>query len=243
MIIHQIYGLWDDKPMNALFTASHKAWVEYCDKNNYIYKLWDKKQVEELIDTYSELKSLYYSVKYPVMKCDIARFVILYQFGGLYTDLDVLPLVDKLTIDENKLTFCKYINKGNYHNHCCDIEMIYSPKYNTILYEWILFIPELIKHRSVSLPESWEVRFIFHTTGPAGFRNFLKHKNNKIEYNIIKSYLLQEGIKYGDDIDYDTKDAEVISYFSMSYNTHRQHLNRPYNYKKKHKNLKVENIT
>ena len=61
MIVHQIYGLFgDNKPMSELFKASSKAWEEYCDKNNHIYKLWNEKECNELVDTYSKIKEYYY---------------------------------------------------------------------------------------------------------------------------------------------------------------------------------------
>ena len=224
MIIHQIYGLFNDgKEMPPLFQASSKAWSEYCDKNNHIYKLWDKKQVEELIDTYTNLKNYYYDVKYPIMKCDIARFIIVYQFGGLYVDLDVLPNKEIINIDENKLTLCKYINKKEE----CDIEMLYAPKQFLPLWEFVaLYVPKQIEEKdNIDVYKNWIIRYVFQTTGPQSFRRYLKNK--KLEFNIIKTIHLEKNEKYGE-INIDEiqgiEDIDCLSYFSLSYNPHKKNV-------------------
>ena len=46
--------------------------------------LWDAPQVETLIRTrYSTIWDMYQQVRYPVMRVDIARIVILRAYGGL----------------------------------------------------------------------------------------------------------------------------------------------------------------
>jgi len=223
MIVHQIYGLYDDgKEMPPLFQASNKAWREYCDKNNHIYKLWDKKQVEELIDTYANLK-YYYGVKYPIMKVDIARFIIIYQFGGLYVDLDVLPNKEKIDIDENKLCLCKYVNK----KEMCDIEMIYAPKQYFLLWEFVaLYVPKQIEEKdNIDIYKKWRVRYVFQTTGPQSFIRFIKYKS--IDYDLILTLSLDKYIKFKD-IEtskiYNIEDVDCISYYSISYNPHKKYV-------------------
>lgn len=223
MIIHQIYGLFNDgKEMPPLFQASSKAWSEYCDKNNHIYKLWNKEQVEELINTYTDLK-YFYDVKYPVMKCDIARFIIVYQFGGLYVDLDVLPNKESIDIQEDKLTLCKYINK----KELCDIEIIYSPKYNKLLYEYVSdYIPKQIEKKDkIDIYKNWKIRYIFQTTGPQSFIRFIKYRN--IDYDLILTLSLDKNEKFKD-IEtskiYNIEDIDCLSYYSISYNPHSKDM-------------------
>lgn len=217
MIIHQVYGLFKDgKPMNELFTASSTKWREYCDTNGYTYKLWNAEEVEELVNTYTNVKNYYYDVKYPVMKCDIARFLIIYSFGGMYVDLDVIPNKNVIEINENKLTLCKYMNKKDN----MDIEIIYSPKYNIDLFNYIAFyIPSQIEEKNkIEIYEKWIIRYIFNTTGPQSFRRYLKM--NKMEFNIIPTRHLEKDEKFGE-INMDNYlDYDCLSYFSLSYNPH-----------------------
>ena len=204
--------------MPPLFQASSDAWKQYCDKNNHIYKLWNNKEVEELIDTYANLK-YYYDVKQPIMKCDIARFIIIYQFGGLYVDLDVLPNKEKIDIDEDKLSLCKYMNK----KEICDIEMIYAPKRYLPLWEFVaLYVPKQIEEKdNIDIYKNWIIRYVFQTTGPCSFRRFLKTKN--LEFNIIKTIHLEKDEKFKEvepSKIYDIKNIDCLSYFSLSYNPH-----------------------
>tara|TARA_R100001463_G_scaffold112756_1_gene167873 strand:- start:2741 stop:3433 length:693 start_codon:yes stop_codon:yes gene_type:complete len=219
MIIHQIYGLFDDgKEMSELFKIGSNKWIEYCDRNNHIYKLWNKEEVEQLVNTYTNVKNYYYDVKYPIMKCDIARFLILYQFGGMYVDLDVMPNKEVINIDETKLAVCKYMNK----NLEFDIEIIYSPKQNFNLWEYVAFyIPSQIEEKDkIDIYDKWKIRYVFHTTGPYSFIRYVKSK--KVEYNIIPTIHLEKDEKYGIDVSeiYDIQNIDCLSYFSLSYNPH-----------------------
>ena len=234
MIIHQIYGLFDDgKPMNDIFKFGHNKWKDYCDKNGYIYKLWNKQQIEELVNTYDDIKKYYYDVKYPVMKADISRFLVLYQFGGMYVDLDCCPNQDNIIIDENKLTLANYIwgIQGRMDKGDLDIEVIASPKYNKFLYEYIAkYVPTQIEEKNkIKIYDEWKIRYVFQTTGPASFKRWLKlNKIKKNDINTIPCLLLKDGIHMNDiDMnDYDNLKYDIISHFSLSYTPHptKRHL-------------------
>ena len=218
LIIHQIYGLFrDGKPLSdfKLFTDSKKAWKSLAKKNNYKYKLWNDKMCTDLINKYPEFKTMYNNVKYPVMRADIIRFLILYEYGGLYVDMDVLPLKKSYSFD--RLAFCKYYYAPKKPKTQTDMEIIYSPKKNDVMYNFLLYVKEQIKEKDkINIYEDWKVRYIFQTTGPKSLNRFLK--NNNIKYDEIKSNLSKEkSLNIFKGVDYD-----VISYFSMSYNTHNQ---------------------
>ena len=229
MLISQIYGIFDDgKEMSELFKASSQGWKDYAERNNHIYKLWNKKECDELVDTFANIKEYYYDVKYPVMKCDILRFLIVYQFGGMYSDLDVIPNQNVIEIDESKLTLCKYMNKKDN----MDIEIICSPKYNIDLFNFIAFyVPEQIKEKDITIPKAWIIRYIFNTTGPRSFRRYLKKE--KMDFNIIPTIHLEKEQKFGElEVDkiFGIEDISCLSYFSLSYNPHK---NKNVMYKKK----------
>ena len=78
--------------MPELFINCQKKVINFCEKNNYEYYLWDKYKCDHLIRKYQEFYDLYNSVKYDIMRVDIIRFLILYEFGGLYIDLDCYPI-------------------------------------------------------------------------------------------------------------------------------------------------------
>jgi mannosyltransferase OCH1-like enzyme len=229
LIIHQIYGVFrDGKPLSdfPLFVDSKKAWTALAKKAGYRYKLWNDSMCTKLINKYSEFKKMYNSVKEPVMRADIMRFLILYDEGGMYVDMDVFPLKKKYEYD--RLAFCEYYYTPKKPHTNTDMEVIYAPKGSEVMYDYLKFVETQIKEKGKSLPKSWKVRYIFYTTGPRALMKFLKM--HKVEYDEIKSNLgKSDDLRQFKGVDYD-----VISYFSMSYNPHGD-KNVGYDKKKKKK--------
>ena len=57
------------------------------------YHLWIADEVESLVkQRYPQYWDMYSSVRYPVMRCDIGRLIIILAYGGLYADLDTKPI-------------------------------------------------------------------------------------------------------------------------------------------------------
>ncbi len=92
--IHQIYGLFGDgKPMSDLFERSQRCWCAVALGMSAQYYAWGPGQLESLIkQRYPDLWDVYRDVRYPVMRCDIGRLAILHSYGGLYADMDTLPV-------------------------------------------------------------------------------------------------------------------------------------------------------
>ena len=250
--IHQVYGLFEDNKFmfdNELFKQSYLKWNLLVTENNnirnnyfnYVYKLWDKKSCEELIDKYPDFY-YYYDVKYKIMKADIIRFLILYEYGGIYSDLDVIPNIKSIHFLSNKdaidkIYISKYINKFN----LWDIEVMgVMEKNNKILYDYLLYIPSQITEKNnIKIYDTWVVRYVFQTTGPRCFNRFIK--KNKLQNNFIelKTILLDRDIKINDKLNISLEDIHFISYHSLSYNPHG---NKNIKYRKKKKN-KIAIIT
>ena len=224
LMIHQIYGLFgDNKPMNDLFKESNKKWKAVARKNGYGYRLWDMKACDHLINKFPQFKKMYNSVRYPIMKADIMRFLILYKYGVLYSDLDVLPLQPKYSF--HKLSFCVYyytpMDKDKIKNTKPDMEMIYSPKGNEWLLNYIYHIEKQIKAKSkVKIYKTWKVRYIFKTTGPKSLKRYID--DNPVEYDHIKVMGMDKKYSFKDKLSdivspVITKKNDAISFYSCSY--------------------------
>lgn len=88
--IHQIWGMCAadaDKPLPTNFAANVESWKRL--NPQWHYKLWDRKSIEALIATTPWSKT-FYAFPHWVQQCDFARYVIVYLFGGLYTDMDTV---------------------------------------------------------------------------------------------------------------------------------------------------------
>jgi mannosyltransferase OCH1-like enzyme len=70
--------------------------AEWCRLNpSWDVRFWNQPNVEELIrDHYPEFQPLWDSLADDliVKRADLARFLVLHRFGGLYSDMDLMPL-------------------------------------------------------------------------------------------------------------------------------------------------------
>ena len=91
--VHQVYGLYGDgKPKSSLFEESRRRWELVALMNGAHYHEWTASEVETLIRKhYPQYWEMYKACRYPVMRADMARILILHFYGGLYSDMDVWP--------------------------------------------------------------------------------------------------------------------------------------------------------
>lgn len=64
-----------------------------CTRHNpeYQYTLWNETMLDDLISSeYPDIKELYNSYDHWVKRLDVAKYLVLYQFGGWYIDMDVI---------------------------------------------------------------------------------------------------------------------------------------------------------
>lgn len=205
--IHQIFGLMGDDELPPLFKKSQKAFKSFCKKNNYKYKLWNKKSCEKLVEKYKKYKKLYYSVKYDIMKVDIIRFLILHKYGGLYADLDIFPKLKKLKIGDLIIHY----KKGKKREHF-EMEVIQSKKNNQVLLDYLDYVKTQIKEKNkIKIYDTWKARYVYHTTGPHSLHRFLKINNiHPDTYNINEPLTKNNSLNL-------KGDEHFISYPSCSY--------------------------
>jgi inositol phosphorylceramide mannosyltransferase catalytic subunit len=89
--IHQIWFQGEDQ-MPEHLKMYHKSWVD--NNPDYHIKVWDEVQIKKLIDSYpdAEVRNMYYGYPHMIQKIDLAKYVILYKYGGIYIDMDVKNL-------------------------------------------------------------------------------------------------------------------------------------------------------
>lgn len=84
-IIHQIYEDLSGPP--SYLKSISKSWKEL--NPDWEYRFWDKNDMEAFLkEYYPELMPTYQAFPYNVQRWDAIRYLILYQFGGLYVDMD-----------------------------------------------------------------------------------------------------------------------------------------------------------
>jgi len=79
-VIHQI---WIGGKLPEKYHAWQQSWIK--NHSDWLYILWDDEAIEKLdLDN----KELYKAAKSYSAKSDIARYEIIYRFGGVYLDMD-----------------------------------------------------------------------------------------------------------------------------------------------------------
>ena len=85
-IIHQT---WKTKDI----PDNWKHAVESCKKNNknYKYILWTDETMDKFIKkNFFYFYKTYKAYKYHIQRCDVFRYFVLYKYGGIYLDMDIV---------------------------------------------------------------------------------------------------------------------------------------------------------
>ena len=240
--VHQIYGLFgDDKPMSDLFLTSQRKWSEVAAGMGAQYRLWNAVEIETLMKhTYPEYWDMYCRVRYPIMRCDIARIAILHSFSGLYADLDTLPnrawyeqadlAVLRVKVPRKKsvagkatrLSAKKEQSAEQWTTHL-DMEVIIGSARNAIFLDWLNYIREQIASKPYAEKSSFwhaaRMRYVVHTTGLFAMRRFLKLPANAAKWQKVE-YLECNYSKDAESLNENRKRVlDVISHQSKSYFT------------------------
>ena len=82
--------------------------------------LWTSEKIEGLLDNYPHYRELYRRLPLLIQKIDLAKYIILHHYGGLYVDLDVFciknvqPLLDRFP---NLEILCGLLPYTNFQNN------------------------------------------------------------------------------------------------------------------------------
>lgn len=88
-IIHQTYKSVEQLPKH--WQKSHVQWQEFCKLHGFTYMFWDDASLDTVVRDVLNKEQLefYDNLPYTIQRIDIARCVILYQYGGMYVDMDI----------------------------------------------------------------------------------------------------------------------------------------------------------
>ena len=86
-IIHQT---WKDDKIPGKWKSSPDAWRAH--HSDWTWVLWTDKDIYDYINLmHREFNIVLRNFKYGIQKADAIRYFILHDFGGVYSDLDLLP--------------------------------------------------------------------------------------------------------------------------------------------------------
>jgi mannosyltransferase OCH1-like enzyme len=71
---------------------------------NWTHQFWNRRRLDELWDhpKLDRWKKFFYSIERVIERCDFSRYAIMYIYGGVYHDLDFIPLRSLDPLTENR---------------------------------------------------------------------------------------------------------------------------------------------
>tara|TARA_B100000795_G_scaffold2296_1_gene1590 strand:+ start:4132 stop:4956 length:825 start_codon:yes stop_codon:yes gene_type:complete len=91
-IIHQT---WKSNILPPIIKSIYDENVKKLKNKGYEFRLWSDKDITNLINLhYPNFYNIYASARTGVQRGDISRIIIIYHYGGIYIDLDVLVMRD-----------------------------------------------------------------------------------------------------------------------------------------------------
>ena len=190
MIPKIIHRMWLDRYVSDNIGVPEK-YIEFIKSFNlynpeFTVVFWNMDKIKKLFNDYPELnkyEKIWSNFKYHMQKCDMARYIILYLFGGLYIDLDFICFKNLSPLLNRELLLVPESNENLSTNRIriCN-GFIGSIPRHPFWIEWMDFICSSIltieKENNSSVFTN-----VVNTTGPANFGLFFagsRYKNMKL---------------------------------------------------------------
>jgi len=172
-IIHQVW-INDNPEIPDKWKESNIEWQRL--HPDWLYVLWNREMANELVSRHEpEFYKYYKAYPYEIQRIDSVRYCFLKRYGGLYSDLDTVPLKNL----SNELLQCHapfFVNSYVSKLHFCNSFMGgVSGKYTRI---WGDLIEECKKDKN------WycvgKLLTIMNTTGPNMMTRYLSNSNEPV---------------------------------------------------------------
>lgn len=157
-IVHQTAKKKNTCSWQKTWVLCHRTWKRDYPEPEYRHEFWSDDRLDKFIrKEYREYYRQWLRLPVPIQRIDIARYLILHKFGGIYADMDFESLRNMYcTLDQGKINIVEspYKRNENLHNSLLACE----PGRNF----WIEAVRTAF--RRVSLPK--ERTNVLWTTGP-----------------------------------------------------------------------------
>lgn len=169
-IIHQT---WKTNDIPEKWKESNKEWKRL--HPSWFYHYTTDKDNEDYINMYfPQYLETYKNLPYPIQRADMIRYMYLYNMGGVYSDLDIVPTrsLEEYQFDPNfEIYAC---SSGNTPSVFTNSFMISKPKCKI----WL----ELLEHIKHYKKWIFTIRHfeIMNSTGPNGYTKILKKNMSKV---------------------------------------------------------------
>lgn len=193
-IIHQ---MWLDKYVtnNTVAPPRYNPFIKsFIDYNpEFKYVLWNINKVKKLfkIPELRKYKNIWLSFPHHIQKCDMARMLVIYMYGGIYVDLDFTCFKNLSPLLNRELLL---VLEPIEHDGVVDRKLFNGffgsvPK-NKFFLDWLDYVCECLKKDTS----------VHNTTSPENFRKFYNQSGYKVNFvdtcDIIPLYSDSKGNNY-----------------------------------------------
>lgn len=163
-IIHQT---WKNKNIPDKWKHCQREWVRL--HPDWTYILWTDQDIRNHIQNYHpEFLEIHDSYEYPIQRADMIRYFILYDYGGVYCDLDMYPLKSLDDIITYNMNY--FVHSANSPDSITNNFMI-SPKNSPIMKK----VQERILKPKLPVYAFGKHLTIMNTTGPTMLDDVIKN--------------------------------------------------------------------
>jgi mannosyltransferase OCH1-like enzyme len=75
---------------HPLWEKCHSSWEDNYSKSEYLHILWDDDTIDSFIkEKFNQYWELYDQFPFHILKLDFFRYCVLYEYGGIYADMDM----------------------------------------------------------------------------------------------------------------------------------------------------------
>jgi mannosyltransferase OCH1-like enzyme len=206
LILHQIWFQGIDNIIEPYKTCFIKN-IKFLENTKWDHQFWDKERIEEFIlDKYPKYWDTYNKCDILIQKLDIARYIILYHYGGCYMDMDMEILKDfkELLNNDDEIVL------SNTHQSVYTNAVLFSNINNNF---WLDFIKDVDK--KINVFKFNNLINVYYSTGPLNFTYFAKKNMTKYKIKILPYKYLEPGeSRFNPEI---TDEAYIKNYFAYSW--------------------------
>jgi mannosyltransferase OCH1-like enzyme len=154
---------------------------------DYEYILWTHETMAEFVKReYPDFLQTYTGYKYDIQRCDAFRYLVLYKYGGIYLDMDIVCKKKLDPLLKYDIVLAKSSNILTSYTNSFFMSAPENP--------FIKFCIEQLPHYVESFVYFGKHMHIMHSTGPL----FLTKNLKNYEKNILNGYVLNQAEFAGD---------------------------------------------
>jgi mannosyltransferase OCH1-like enzyme len=182
-IIHQTWKTLD-------VPDGWKEAVESCKKKHKDYKhiIWSHEMMENFVKKeYPDFYNVYMAYPYDIQRCDAFRYLVLYKYGGIYLDMDIICKKKLDSLLNYELVIVKSSNISSFYTNSFFMTIPNHP--------FIKFCIDNLPNYTNSFYYFGKHWHIMNSTGP----HFLTNMVKKYKENNIKNLYILSNEEYAGD--------------------------------------------